>query len=52
LRRSYHFGYFGDVGEASALGRVLIKDNEPGALGIGEDLLEEFNCRVTRVTPT
>ncbi|HEY6530423.1 MAG TPA: DUF6531 domain-containing protein [Cellvibrionaceae bacterium] len=44
---------FDDVaGEASAPGRVLIKDNEPGALGIGNDLLEEFNSRVTRVTST
>jgi hypothetical protein len=37
------------TGEASAPDRVLFKDNEPGAMGIGNDLLEEFNSRVTRI---
>lgn len=44
---------FDDVaGEASAPKNVLLKDNEAGAMGIGNDLLEEFNQRVTKVSST
>lgn len=36
-------------GEAALPGGVIVKENEPGAFGIGIDLLWEFNARVTGV---
>ncbi len=38
------------AGEASAPGGVLTKANEPGAFGVGNDVIPEFNQQVTSVT--
>ncbi|MES2673807.1 MAG: RHS repeat-associated core domain-containing protein [Pseudomonadota bacterium] len=38
------------AGEASAPGSVLTKANEPGAFGVGNDVIPEFNQQVTNVT--
>ncbi|ABC30511.1 hypothetical protein HCH_03779 [Hahella chejuensis KCTC 2396] len=39
-----------DVGEAGFPDGVFTKDNEPGAFGIGINLLDEFNEKVKKVT--
>jgi len=39
-----------DVGEAGFPEGVLTKGNEPGAYGIGNDVLDTFNSKIKKVT--
>ena len=37
--------------EKDVMNKVLIKSTEQGAYGVGADLIEEFNKRVTAISP-